>query len=134
MELSDLFQNMIAELQKRIDLTGVILFGSQAKGSARPDSDYDVLVVGQFKEKFLDRGRWVVQLTPRVPIDIFCYTPDEFEDMFKTYHLTAMDAIGQGIPLYGEEFFNTYKSRYEEFVRQGLKRLKFALIPPGVQI
>jgi len=89
----DVFGGMISALQARVPLHAVILFGSHARGQAGPYSDYDIVIIADFEEKYLDRGRWVVQLAPPVPIDIFCYTPAEFEKMFNTYRLTAIDAI-----------------------------------------
>jgi len=125
-----IFKNMISQLKKRVPLKSVILFGSQARGEALPESDYDVVIIAEFEEKYLDRGEWVVQLAPDVATDIFCYTPDEFETLFAQYNLTALDAIAEGIVLYGKDFVNPYKQRYADFVRRGLKKEDCVLVLP----
>lgn len=131
-EPSGLFRDFIDAVSRRVSLHTVILFGSRARGTAGPWSDYDLVVVADFQESFMDRGRWVVQLGPRVPMDVFCYTPGEFERMFASFNLTAIDAIGEGIVLHGEAFIAPYKRRHAEFVRRGMRKLAHALVPPGL--
>ena len=65
--------------------TKVLLLGSQVTGQARPDSDYDLIVVSpQFEDvprplRSLDlRDMWYAS-GGRAPMDLFCLTPDEFE-------------------------------------------------------
>lgn len=63
----------------------VFLFGSRVRGTARPDSDYDLVAVAEsfgqqsLLERALDRrelwrnaGGW------RIGLDLHCYTPAEF--------------------------------------------------------
>ena len=53
-------QNQIGRMVKRIvkqfDPEQVILFGSQARGDAGPDSDVDLLIVMDFEGTALDKG------------------------------------------------------------------------------
>jgi hypothetical protein len=65
-----------------------------------------------------------------VALDLFCYTPQEFETMFISYNLTTIDAIGEGIALYGADFFQKYHDLYNEFVKHGMRKSKCALYPP----
>jgi len=115
-----LFDDMIREVQKRTDLKAVILFGSRARGTPNKYSDYDLVFIGDFKEQFADRRDWVRKLAPFVSMDLFCYTPSEFEQMFNSYRLTAIDAIGEGIVLHGEDFVAPFKQKYAEYVDRGL--------------
>lgn len=128
---SDLFANMIEGIRARIPLHAVILFGSRARGEALPHSDYDLVVIGDFAEPFIHRSAWVVQLAPTVAIDVFCYTPAEFERMFSRFRLTAIDAIGEGIPLFGAGFLRSYQTRYYELVERGMRKTDCTLIPPA---
>lgn len=125
-----LFAEMITKLQQRITLNAVILFGSRARGDFIQKSDYDIVVVGAFQDPYFERLEWVGRLAPNVALDLFCYTPQEFETMFNSYNLTPIDAIGEGIALYGEDFFLKYHIRYKEFVKHGMRKSKCALYPP----
>lgn len=64
-------------------LVAVVLFGSRARGDARPDSDWDLLVLANgLIEDPLDRGRFLRQLLPsgcRGMMALLARTPEEFE-------------------------------------------------------
>nr|MDO8118954.1 nucleotidyltransferase domain-containing protein [Candidatus Sigynarchaeota archaeon] len=125
-----LFRSMIEGISKRITLHAVVLFGSRAKGKAHKYSDYDLLVIGEFKESLRNRWDWVVQLTPDVSTDIFCLTPAEFAALFDDFNITAIDAIGDGIILHGTGFIAPYKERYNELVHKGMRKTSCMLVRP----
>lgn len=82
----------------------VILFGSRARGTERPDSDFDFIVVTRDFEtvEMLDRGIGLYQLWRRSggdgPIDVICLTPEEFE--YARAHITLVNAVlPEGIDL-----------------------------------
>jgi len=92
----------------------VILFGSRVWGTARPESDLDVVVVSEaFQGKsFFERMPWMLWIAQfDKHVDFFCYTPQEFERIQtlsavmeeavqRGWHLTpAHWAQGQGITL-----------------------------------
>jgi hypothetical protein len=59
----------------------VLAFGSRARGDALADSDLDLLVVSErFRDvPFLQRAaRLLDDLALPYPIDVLCYTPEEF--------------------------------------------------------
>ncbi len=69
-------------LSKKIKVQQMILYGSRARGDYLKYSDVDVIVVsGAFKTiPFLERiyqtsKSWKWDL----PLEVFCYTPEEFE-------------------------------------------------------
>lgn len=80
--------------------TCVILYGSVAQDTDVLDSDVD----------------WV-------PIESLGYTSSEFERMLETRHVTALEALASGRPLHGEAHFNRLRARFDEMVRQGLRRV-----------
>ena len=47
-ESSDIIREMVRRIVDRFDPEKIILFGSHARGNARPDSDVDLLVVMNF--------------------------------------------------------------------------------------
>ena len=58
----------------------VYLYGSFAKGKVHEGSDIDLIIVGDFKERFFDRIGKILKLTD-LPIEPLVYTKEEFEDM-----------------------------------------------------
>ncbi len=63
--------SFIEELKQRPDVSGIILFGSQARGSPRPDSDIDLIVI-------LDKGfQRTVEYRNRQAFEIIYTTEQE---------------------------------------------------------
>lgn len=86
-----------ARLMRKRYCTQVYLFGSRAKGTAHPESDYDVVAVsrvfnGQRRmaraadryKLWYEAGGWGISL------DLHCYTPDEFRE-----ELAGLGYLGQ---------------------------------------
>lgn len=59
----------------------VVLFGSHAKGTARPDSDVDLLIVAPYTVAPRARGRELRGLLERYPFpfDLHCVTREEID-------------------------------------------------------
>jgi predicted nucleotidyltransferase len=74
----------------------VILFGSQARGDARADSDIDFLVVEEHvDDRFHEAGRLRVALYDlRVPIDIIVIGDDQ---VAAPSSLAIADALAEGV-------------------------------------
>ena len=84
-------------LEDAIGAERVLLFGSRARGDARADSDYDILVVSA-KFRGVSRLERPVPLYElfyesgiHAPVDIFCLTPEEFE--WASNHITLVNAV-----------------------------------------
>ncbi|MBI4360973.1 nucleotidyltransferase domain-containing protein [Candidatus Micrarchaeota archaeon] len=79
----------------------IYLFGSRAKGTAKAQSDYDLIIISQkFKATpFVNRGGLIWRHTD-VPIvaDLLCYTPDEFQKVSKT-SVIIKDVLQHATPL-----------------------------------
>jgi predicted nucleotidyltransferase len=84
-----LLQEMVELIVREVDPETIILFGSRARGDARPDSDVDLLVVesGPFsprRSRLREINRLYMALRHMpVPTDVLLYTRDEF-DRWKT--------------------------------------------------
>ena len=75
-----LIRRIVKRIVQQFDPEQVILFGSQARGDAGPDSDVDLLVVMDVKGSRLEKDV-EIQLALReflVPMDILVTTPEDF--------------------------------------------------------
>lgn len=73
-------REIVARIVKRFDPVRIILFGSRARGSARPDSDADLLVVMPVRGS---RRRTATEIDValmgiQLPVDIIVVTPEDF--------------------------------------------------------
>ncbi len=79
----------------------VVVFGSRAKGEALTTSDLDLLVVSKrFRGvAFLKRApALLADLDLRFPVDVLCYTPEEFARKRKELGIVSL-AVEEGVPL-----------------------------------
>jgi hypothetical protein len=84
--LSTALARLAERLHDEIGASSVLLFGSRARGSARPESDVELIVVSKSFSGVppLSRARgprsvWR-DVGGRVPLDLVCVTPDELSD------------------------------------------------------
>ncbi|GBE15564.1 MAG TPA: nucleotidyltransferase domain-containing protein [Proteobacteria bacterium] len=101
------------ELVEKIKSSGgidkIILFGSEASGTAGPDSDIDLIVVldqdtspGNFRESctnYLQVSRAIREIEKRYPIDLLVYTRSEFEKIKAGGSLFVRRALREGVEL-----------------------------------
>ena len=101
-------ENLIKELKRfkentktRIDVSQIILFGSQAKGNTHKDSDVDLIVVSKDFEgkKFRYRAAelydyWNLEYA----VDFLCYTPKEFQ-RFSRQATIIREALKNGVEI-----------------------------------
>jgi predicted nucleotidyltransferase len=105
-----LTNDQIASLSRRIiDLANperVILFGSQARGTAKDGSDIDLMIVSdQPKGESGSRRREIGRIRrglPHlgIPIDILLFTPEEVEQWRHTTNHIVSEALREGKVLY----------------------------------
>lgn len=100
--LEDELKRILQEIIK-LNVEKIILFGSFAKGKINKKSDLDLIIVKETDKKFLDRLDEIYSyIKNRVAVDIFVYTPSEFNEMCaKNYFIKS--ALKQGIVLYERE-------------------------------
>ncbi|MCR4397343.1 MAG: nucleotidyltransferase domain-containing protein [Firmicutes bacterium] len=81
-QLESELNRFVGLLKEHLDPHKIILFGSLAEGDIREWSDIDLVIVYETSLPFTRRMRDVLALLkPRVGVDLFPYTPDEFERM-----------------------------------------------------
>ena len=88
----------------------VILYGSAAVGREGAWSDVDIIVISEKFSGLKPHERVGALLRFKAgKIEALGYTPDEFLNMVRKMNPLALDAAAQGLPLYGEDFFNKAK-------------------------
>lgn len=93
----------VKRIADELDPEKIILFGSYAYGTPTPDSDVDLLVIMNTKQKTKDRYLTVGRLLrPRqFPVDIIVKTPDEVKRALKNKrNFFIHDIITRGKVLY----------------------------------
>src|SRR5947209_12349761 len=80
----------------------IILFGSQARGDPRRDSDLDVCVIMKTTERPVKRSITVASIfkLPSWPMDIVVYTPEEYEERRRIKGTFAHTIAAEGKVLY----------------------------------
>ena len=79
----------------------IILFGSVARGDADEFSDIDLIIVKNTKTRFIQRQVDATNLVPRdISVDIFVYTPEEFQNMIDDNSPFIERVLAEGIVLY----------------------------------
>jgi len=92
------FINLIV---KKFNLKKIIIFGSFARGDYHKGSDLDLVIVGEFKERFIDRIGKIIELNDSdLEIDVMVYTEEEFQKMIKERRPFIEQALEEGIVVY----------------------------------
>ena len=101
-----LLQRVTATIVEAADPVQVILFGSQARGDARADSDVDLIVVeaepfGPGRDRGAEAARlWRALAGFRVAKDILVYSRDEVEYWRDSLNNVLARALREGRVLY----------------------------------
>ena len=83
-------------MRKKHDVNKIIVFGSFVRKDLNEGSDIDIIIVGDFKERFHKRIAAILDLTD-LPIEPLCYTMEEFDRMVDEENLFIEDALGGGV-------------------------------------
>ncbi len=108
--LTDEMKKELLEKIKAADrIDRIILFGSEAVGTAGPESDIDLIVVldrdtspENFRESsanYLQVSRAIREIEKRYPIDLLVYTRPEFEKIKASGSIFIRRVLREGIEL-----------------------------------
>ena len=128
--MSDELKEYVERVSRRVRLHAAILFGSRARGDHGPWSDYDLLLIGDFKEPYLDRLKTLLDLTQgiRIPIELHPYTLEEALKMLERGNPSIVDAVEEGKPILVGEGWEKILERYRSMKRRGkLKRTRTSI-------
>lgn len=82
----------------------VILFGSYAQGPITEDSDVDLLVIGPFQGRSVDKSVEIrMKLRPGFPVDLLVRTPDKVRERIEMGDTFMREILEQGKVLYEAE-------------------------------
>ena len=112
----------------------VILFGSRARGDWGPWSDYDLLIIAEFREGYLDRIGRILELLADLPVEVepHPYTLEEALAMLRRGNPIIVDALEEGVLLYATPKLRVLLEAYAEMKRRGLARTEASIrLPPN---
>jgi len=78
----------------------IILFGSFARGDFNEGSDIDLIVISDWKEKFLDRIKVLMDMNENLPIEPVGYREEEFEMMAENGNPFILEVLKEGVVIY----------------------------------
>lgn len=99
-KLNTLIERLVAAL----DPDKLVLFGSHARGDARPDSDVDLMVIAPTLEprhRALARA-YAALGRHDLAVDLVWYTPAEIDDWSEVPEFLATRALREGVVLYAK--------------------------------
>ncbi|MEM4531638.1 MAG: nucleotidyltransferase domain-containing protein [Thermofilaceae archaeon] len=123
---------MVEKITSVLRVDAIVLFGSRARGDYKPWSDYDILVLADFEEKYLDRIGRIFEITKDLTLNIepHPYTLEEAIEMLKKGNPIIVDALSEGVVLYASERFSRLVEVYLELVKRGLRKTETSVIVP----
>ena len=83
------------------DPSRIYLFGSYAKGTQRPESDFDICIVASTENKRQLLTELYFRVESEHPIDFLLYTPEEWESCLADELSFAYQVSREGVLLYG---------------------------------
>ena len=98
----DLVRDIVRRIVDTVQPEKVILFGSQARGAGRPNSDFDVLVIKQSDEPRYRRSAPLYAALADLPVevDVMAYTPEEVEEWSEVPQAFVTTALREGTTIY----------------------------------
>ncbi len=94
----------------------------------------DLLIIGEFKEKYLDRIGRMLELIEDIPLPVepHPYTLEEALDMPRKGNSLIVDALEEGKILYTDkDYLDKLLQLYQELKRRGLSRSETSIILPS---
>ena len=129
---NEVLMHAVRRLVEKLDVKAVILFGSRARGDWMPWSDYDLLVIADFEERYLDRIKMILDILEDIPLAIepHPYTLDEALSMLRKGNPTVIDALEEGKILYSTRELKEIIEEYRKLKKKGLRRTNTTIIIP----
>ena len=99
--LRDELDRMIEVIRTEYRPEKIILFGSLADNAVHEWSDIDLLIIKETDKRPIDRNIELVRLIrPTVGVDLFIYTPQEYEFLVKEKYSFLLNILKTGKTVY----------------------------------
>jgi predicted nucleotidyltransferase len=86
---------------KKFNLKKIVIFGSFARGDYHKGSDLNLIIIGEFKERFINRIGKIIELNKSdLEIEAMVYTEEESKKMIKERRPFIEQALEEGIVVY----------------------------------
>lgn len=104
-EMEQVISRIVDRISESCKPQKIILFGSYAKGAPTRDSDIDLLIVKDSKERRDMRDQEIRRSLGEImfPLDIFVYTPEEIEKFYNLPGSFIHKIFKEGRVLYEQE-------------------------------
>ena len=98
----DLVRDIVRRIVQTVQPEKVILFGSRGRGDAKPDSDFDLLVIKESDEPRFRRSvpLYVALADLPVEVEVMVYTPQEVEEWSQVPQAFVTTAVREGTTIY----------------------------------
>ena len=98
----DLIGDVVRRIVETAQPEKIILFGSRARGDARPNSDFDILVIKESSEPGYRRDAplYVALAGLPVEVDVLVYTPEEVAEWAQVPQAFVTTATREGKTVY----------------------------------
>ncbi len=102
MDEGKLLERIVQRIVATAQPDKIILFGSWARGDARPDSDIDILVIKESTEPGYrrDAAIYLALAGLNAPVDVMTYTPEEVSDWSAVPQAFITTAVREGKVMY----------------------------------
>jgi len=98
--IKEKIKQLIHDIDSHFQISKIILHGSFARGDYHENSDVDLIIIGDFKERFFDRIGKILDLAPDdLIIEPMVYNEEEIYKMIKDENPFILTAIKEGITL-----------------------------------
>jgi predicted nucleotidyltransferase len=99
---NDLMNDIVRRIVETAQPDKIILFGSRARGDARPNSDFDVLVIKPSSEPRYRRSVPLYVALADLPaeVEVMVYTPEEIEEWRMVPQAFVTTAVREGTTIY----------------------------------
>lgn len=99
--LKDELERIVEVIKNEYAPEKIVLFGSLAAEHVHEWSDIDLLIIKQTDKRPIERTMEVVNLIrPKIGIDLFIYTPEEYDLLLKERYAFILNVLKTGKTVY----------------------------------